>query len=111
VNVLLKQMPSIIDQSAEQTCFPSYFPLSPNSCGVVQAADIGIMGGPAKKLDPVSGKMKAVSGCKIFVGGTVGEDMHLSLNPYVSGIPLDEEDLVPVLVDILKTKFGAKDKD
>jgi hypothetical protein len=55
--------------------------------------------------------MKAVSGCKIFVGGTVGEDMHLSLDPYVSGIPLDEEDLVPVLVDILKTKFGAKGKD
>merc|ERR1712157_470153 len=28
----------------------------PNSCGQVQAADIGIMGGPAKKLDPESGK-------------------------------------------------------
>jgi hypothetical protein len=69
------------------------------------------MGAPAKKLDPVSGKSKAVSGCKIFVGGTIGEHMNLSLDPYVSGIPLDEEDLIPVLVDILKTKFGAKGKD
>jgi hypothetical protein len=69
------------------------------------------MGAPAKKLDPATGKMKAVSGCKIFVGGTVGEDMHLSLDPYVSGIPLDEDDLIPVLVDILKTKFGAIDRD
>ena len=32
----------------------------PNSCGQVQAADIGLMGGPAKKLDPATGKAKAV---------------------------------------------------
>jgi len=82
----------------------------PNSCAIVQAADIGIMGAPAKKLDPVSGKMKAVPGCKIFVGGKIGEEAHLSLDPYVSGIPLDEVDLIPVLVGILKEKFGARDR-
>jgi len=82
----------------------------PNSCGQVQAADIGIMGGPAKKLDPEDGKMKAVPGCKIFVGGTIGEEGHLSLEPYKSGIPLEEETLLPVIVDILKKEFGATDK-
>lgn len=81
----------------------------PNSCGQVQAADIGIMGGPARK--EVDGKMMAVPGCKIFVGGKIGEDSHLSLEPYAEKIPLDEEDLIPVLVDILKKEFGAKDKE
>ena len=33
----------------------------PNSCGQVQAADIGLMGGPAKKPDPETGKLKARS--------------------------------------------------
>lgn len=82
----------------------------PNSCGQVQVADIGIMGAPAKKMDPEKGKPVAVPGCKIFVGGRIGEDAHLALEPYKSGIPLDEEDLVPVLVDILKSEFGATDK-
>ena len=82
----------------------------PNSCGQVQVADIGIMGAPAKKMDPESGKAKAVPGCKIFVGGRIGEDAHLALEPYVSGIPLDNEDLIPTLVDILKKEFGAVDK-
>ncbi len=68
------------------------------------------MGAPAKKMDPEKGKAVAVPGCKIFVGGRIGEDAHLSLEPYVSGIPLDSEDLVPVLVDILKKEFGAVDK-
>lgn len=82
----------------------------PNSCGQVQVADIGIMGAPAKKLDVESGKMKAVPGCKIFVGGRIGEDAHLALDPFKTGIPLDEEDLVPTLVDILKSEFGAVEK-
>ena len=38
----------------------------PNSCGQVQAADIGLMGGPAKKMN-AEGKMKAVPGVKVFV--------------------------------------------
>ena len=70
-------------------------------------ADIGIMGAPAKKLNPETGKNVAVPGCKIFVGGRIGEDAHLALEPYKTGIPLDSEDLVPVLVDILKEEFGA----
>ena len=82
----------------------------PNSCGQVQVADIGIMGGPARKLDPETGKMMAVPGCKIFVGGRIGEDAHLSLDPFKEGVPLDEESLIPELVDILKSEFGAVDK-
>lgn len=77
----------------------------PNSCGQVQLADIGIMGAPARKLDPKTGKAVAVPGCKIFVGGRIGEDAHLQLEPYTEGIPLTEEDLIPVLVDILKKEF------
>ena len=73
-------------------------------------ADIGIMGAPAKKMDE-TGQMKAVPGCKIFVGGRIGEDAHLSTDPFVSGIPLNEEDLIPVLIDILKTQFGAVDAE
>jgi ferredoxin-nitrite reductase len=82
----------------------------PNSCGQVQAADIGIMGAPARKLDEESGKMKAVPGCKIFVGGTIGEEGHLSLEPFKTGVSLADADLIPVLVDILKTEFGATDR-
>jgi ferredoxin-nitrite reductase len=84
---------------------------SPNSCAQVQVADIGIMGAPAKKMDPEKGKPVAVPGCKIFVGGRIGEDAHLALEPYVTGIPIDSEDLVPTLVDILKKEFGAVDKE
>lgn len=89
---------------------PYYSTCSPNSCGQVQVADIGIMGGPARKLDDSTGKMMAVPGCKIFVGGRIGEDAHLALEPYKEGVPLDEETLIPELVDILKTQFGAVEK-
>lgn len=82
----------------------------PNSCGQVQVADIGIMGAPARKMDPEKGKPVAVPGCKIFVGGRIGEDAHLAMEPYVSGIPLAKEDLLPVLVQIMKDEFGATDK-
>jgi len=67
------------------------------------------MGAPAKKVDPATGIAYAVPGCKIFVGGRIGEDAHLVMEPYITGIPLDEEDLIPVLVDILKKEFGAVD--
>ena len=43
----------------------------------VQCADIGLMGGPAKKLNPETGKTMAVPGVQIFVGGRIGEDAHL----------------------------------
>jgi len=82
----------------------------PNSCGQVQAADIGIMGAPARKENPETGKAVAVPGCNIFVGGKIGEIGHLAMEPSYKGIPLAEEDLMPVLVEILKNEFGAKDK-
>ena len=80
-----------------------HFTGCPNSCGQVQVADIGIMGGPARK--EVDGKKMAVPGCKIFVGGKIGEDAHLALDPTKEGVPL--EDLVPTLVEILEADFGA----
>lgn len=83
-----------------------HFTGCPNSCGQVQVADIGIMGGPAKK--EIDGKMMAVPGCKIFVGGRIGEDAHLALEPVKDKVPL--EDLVPELVDILKHQFGATER-
>jgi ferredoxin-nitrite reductase len=79
----------------------------PNSCGQVQVADIGIMGGPARKVMP-DGTSMAVPGCKIFVGGRIGEEGHLSLEPVKDKVPV--EDLIPELVAILKSEFGAKDK-
>jgi ferredoxin-nitrite reductase len=81
---------------------------SPNSCGQVQAADIGIMGAPAKK--EIDGKKVAVPGCNIFVGGRIGEDAHLSLVPEHKNIPLEDADLLPILVEILKRDFGATDR-
>lgn len=72
----------------------------------MQVADIGIMGAPARK--EVDGKKVAVPGCKIFVGGQIGEEGHLSLEPVKTGIPLD--DLIPELVEILKTEFGGIEK-
>lgn len=82
----------------------------PNSCAQVQCADIGIMGAPARKVDPETGKKVAIPGCNIFVGGTIGEDGHLAMTPSFKGIPLDEDELLPVLVGILKDEFGAKDR-
>merc|ERR1719353_631608 len=82
-----------------------HFTGCPNSCAQVQAADIGMMGGPAKK--EIDGKMKAVPGVNIFVGGTVGEHGHLSTEPHTKGVPMAEEDLVPVLVKIAVEEFGA----
>ena len=43
-------------------------------------------------------------------GGRIGEDAHLSLEPMKSGIPLEDEFLIPELVEILKNEFGAVDK-
>mmetsp|Transcript_34969 Transcript_34969/g.76484 ORF Transcript_34969/g.76484 Transcript_34969/m.76484 type:complete len:607 (-) Transcript_34969:97-1917(-) len=82
----------------------------PNSCGQVQVADIGIMGAPARKKDEETGKMLAIPGCNIFVGGRVGEDAHLALEPYKKGVPLAEEELLPVLVDIIKKEFNGVEK-
>ena len=83
-----------------------HFTGCPNSCGQVQVADIGIMGAPARK--EINGKSVAVPGCKIFVGGRIGEDAHLALEPIKDKVPLD--DLISELVEIMKTEFGAKVK-
>jgi len=77
----------------------------PNSCGQVQAADIGLMGGPAKKMN-AEGKMKAVPGVKLFLGGTIGEHGKLQLETEREGIPI--EDLVPHLVETILTSFGGE---
>ena len=82
----------------------------PNSCAQVQVADIGLMGGPAKKLDPETGKMKAVPGVSIFVGGRIGEDAHLALDPYKKAVPMEDDILIPELIAIAKEHFGAVDK-
>lgn len=79
----------------------------PNSCGQVQVADIGLMGAPAKKFDEASGKNKAVPGCDLYVGGKIGEEAHLALEPYKKGVPLDHDDLVPVLADIIVKEFNG----
>ncbi|KAL7564590.1 hypothetical protein ACA910_017934 [Epithemia clementina (nom. ined.)] len=111
----------------------------PNSCGQVQVADIGLMGAPAKLVDDShldnNGKgdessnadaendkkagTKVVPGCKIFVrrpvekettGGGEFAAPGLSEEPYLpKAVPLDDEYLLPVLVDILKREFGAVD--
>lgn len=81
----------------------------PNSCGQAQLADIGLMGAPAKKAD-ASGAMKAVPGVNIFIGGKIGEHAHLAAEPAMKGIPLTEDDLVPVLVKLLVEQFGATPK-
>ena len=80
----------------------------PNSCAQVQVADIGLMGAPAKKM--IDGKNKAVPGVNIFVGGTIGENAFLALEPYKKGVPMADDDILPVLVEIAKEKFGAVDK-
>ena len=52
-----------------------------------QAADIGLMGGPAKKWSEAEGKMKAVPGCQIFIGGTIGATeptLSLMITPTLS---------------------------
>merc|ERR1712087_764085 len=83
----------------------------PNSCGQVQAGDIGLMGGPAKKMN-AEGKMKAVPGVKVFVGGTIGEHGKLQLDPTAmnggadsDGVPI--EDLIPVLTQIILDRFDG----
>ena len=80
----------------------------PNSCGQAQVGDIGLMGAPAKKWNEEAGKMKAVPGVNIFVGGQIGEHAHLAEEPYKKGVPMDDEDLLPVLLEIAQEKFGAQ---
>merc|ERR1711865_797543 len=54
--------------------------------------------------------MGAVPGCKIFVGGRIGEDAHLASEPTYTGIPLEDESLIPMLVKILKEEYHGVDR-
>ena len=36
--------------------------------------------------------MKAVAGCNVWLGGTIGEGGHLSEEPFLKGVPVDDED-------------------
>lgn len=75
----------------------------PNTCGQVQVADIGFMGCMARDA---AGKM--VEGVDVFVGGRIGSDSHLG-ELYKKGVPC--KDVVPVVVDILVSRFGAVVKE
>ena len=72
-------------------------------------ADIGLMGAPAKKADS-TGTMKAVPGVNIFIGGKIGEHPFLAMEPEIKGIPLTEEDLLPVLKNVIIEKFNGISK-
>lgn len=76
----------------------------PNSCGQVQVADIGLMGGPAR-LDG-----KAVEGVRLFTGGKVGEGAELG-KEIEKGIACNEEVLLPKLREILINQYGAKERN
>lgn len=80
----------------------------PNSCGQVQAADIGLMGCPARKKNPETGKAMAVPGVNIFVGGTIGEHGSLQLEPEKKAVLVEEASLIPELVEIIVSRFGGK---
>jgi len=80
-----------------------HFTGCPNSCGQAQVGDIGVMGAPAK-LDG-----KAVEGFKIFLGGKIGENPQLA-KEFETGIPAQEDILLPKLRDLLISEFGAKPK-
>lgn len=76
----------------------------PNSCAQAQVGDIGIMGSVAK----LNGK--AVEGCDIFVGGSIGEHPALG-EKIMSKIPADNDHLVPALEEILMSRFGCTLKE
>lgn len=74
----------------------------PNSCGQVQAGDIGLMGTKARKDGQV------VEGVDLYTGGKVGKDAKLGSLQQKS-IPCN--DLKPILRSILMEQFGATLKD
>ncbi|XP_057488094.1 ferredoxin--nitrite reductase, chloroplastic-like [Actinidia eriantha] len=71
----------------------------PNTCGQVQVADIGFMGCMTRDKNG-----KVVEGADVYLGGKIGSDSHLGV-VYKKAVPC--EDLVPVVVDILVSHFGA----
>ncbi|GJQ12065.1 hypothetical protein GpartN1_g3856.t1 [Galdieria partita] len=73
----------------------------PNSCGQAQVANIGLMGAPAKR----NGKL--VEGVDIYLGGKLGVNSTLG-TLYRKGIPCDFKYLLPVMIELLQTHFGAR---
>ncbi|KAI3991986.1 hypothetical protein MKX01_014877 [Papaver californicum] len=71
----------------------------PNTCGQVQVADIGFMG--CMTRDEFG---KICEGADVYLGGRIGSDSHLA-EIYKKAVPV--KNLVPLVVDILKEKFGA----
>ncbi len=65
---------------------------------------------PAKRKND-EGKMKAVAGANIFLGGTIGEGGHLALDPHMKNVPIDDEDeIAGVIAGLMKENFGAVDR-
>lgn len=81
-----------------------HFTGCPNSCGQAQVGNIGLMGGPARKLNEETGKKVAVEGFNIFLGGQQGEAPELG-EIHEKGVIAD--DITPYLEDLLVEKFGA----
>ncbi|KAI3893826.1 hypothetical protein MKW92_023870 [Papaver armeniacum] len=71
----------------------------PNTCGQVQVADIGFMGCMARDENG-----KICEGADVYLGGRIGSDSHLA-EVYKKAVPV--KNLIPLVVDILKEKFGA----
>ncbi|CAM8994165.1 unnamed protein product [Rhodiola kirilowii] len=71
----------------------------PNTCGQVQVADIGFMGCMTRDENG-----KTCEGVDVFVGGKIGSESHLG-EIYKKGVPC--KNVVPLVVDILITQFGA----
>ena len=65
------------------------------------------MGAPAKKIEAFK-VLKAVPGVNIYLGGKIGEHPFLALEPYIKGIPLTEEDLIPILTKIIAYDWGRR---
>lgn len=51
--------------------------------------------------------MKAVPGVNIFIGGKVGEQASLMFEPAMKGIPMNEDDLLPILAKICVEKYNG----
>ncbi|KAM1152063.1 hypothetical protein EV1_034372 [Malus domestica] len=71
----------------------------PNTCAQVQVADIGFMGCMARDENG-----KPCEGADVFLGGRIGSDSHLG-DVYKKSVPC--KDLVPLVVDLLISHFGA----
>lgn len=75
----------------------------PNTCGQVQVADIGFMGCMTRDENG-----KPCEGVDVYLGGRIGSDSHLG-EVYKKSVPC--KNLVPLVVDILISQFGAVSRE